>query len=118
MPTFNPQFTGALQAALQLAESHLSHLDSSSVAATVDLATLRHRLSKPLANESLPPAQVVSELAADVAGGILGSAGGRFFGWVIGGCLPAALAADWLTSTWDQNAALYSTGPAAALVEE
>jgi glutamate/tyrosine decarboxylase-like PLP-dependent enzyme len=116
--TFNSQFADALQTALQLAESHLSKLDSSSVAATVDLATLRHRLSKKLSDDSLPHAQVISELAADVAGGILGTAGGRFFGWVIGGCLPAALAADWLTSTWDQNAALHFCSPAAALVEE
>jgi len=46
------------------------------------------------------------------------SAGGRFFGWVVGGALPSALAADWLTATWDQNAGLYAAGPAAAIVEE
>jgi glutamate/tyrosine decarboxylase-like PLP-dependent enzyme len=50
--------------------------------------------------------------------GILGSSGGRFLAWAIGGSLPAALAADWLASTWDQNAALYACGPAAAVVEE
>lgn len=44
--------------------------------------------------------------------------GGRFFGWVIGGSLPSALAADWLTSTWNQNAVLYASSPAAAVVEE
>ena len=61
---------------------------------------------------------MIAELAADVQGGILGSAGGRFFGWVLGGSLPAALAADWLTAAWDQNAGLYAAGPAAAIVEE
>jgi aromatic-L-amino-acid decarboxylase len=54
----------------------------------------------------------------DVEGGIIGCTGGRFFGWVIGGTLPAALAADWLTSAWDQNAAIHACGPAEAVIEE
>jgi glutamate/tyrosine decarboxylase-like PLP-dependent enzyme len=44
--------------------------------------------------------------------------GPRFFGFVIGGSLPVAVAADWLTSSWDQNAGLYAPTPAAAVVEE
>lgn len=48
----------------------------------------------------------------------MGSTGGRFFGWVIGGVLPIALATDWLTSAWDQNAASSASSPAAAVVEE
>jgi glutamate/tyrosine decarboxylase-like PLP-dependent enzyme len=71
-----------------------------------------------LTDEGVSPEQVILELSEDVEGGILGSAGGRFFAWVIGGSLPAALAADWLTATWDQNAALYACSPAAAVAEE
>lgn len=66
----------------------------------------------------MDPECVIKDLVHDAEGGILGMPGGRFYGWVIGGALPAALAADWLTSAWDQNAALYATSPAAAIVEE
>lgn len=45
-------------------------------------------------------------------------ASGRFFAWVIGGALPSALAADWLTATWDNNAALHACGPASSVVED
>jgi glutamate/tyrosine decarboxylase-like PLP-dependent enzyme len=75
-------------------------------------------LARPLPDDSVDAAQVIDDLVAGVAGGVLGSASGRFFGWVIGGSLPAALAADWLASTWDQNAAIYACGPAAAVMEE
>ena len=112
------QFKEPLEAASRLALSYLAHLDSAPVAPTVGLDELRRRLGKPLNDTGTPAEQVITELAADVEGGIMGSAGGRFFGWVMGGSLPAALAADWLTSAWDQNAASYAAGPAAAVVEE
>jgi glutamate/tyrosine decarboxylase-like PLP-dependent enzyme len=111
-------FRKPLQTAFDYALSHLGKLERNSVGTSVDFGTLRLRLDKPLLDTGLPPEQVVAELANDVEGGILGSAGGRFFAWVIGGSLPAALAADWLTSAWDQNAALFACGPAAAIVEE
>jgi glutamate/tyrosine decarboxylase-like PLP-dependent enzyme len=112
------QFREPLEAASRLALSYLEQLDRLPVAPTASVGELRSRLSKPLSDHSTHPTQVITELAADVEGGIMASAGGRFFGWVIGGALPAALAADWLTSTWDQNAGLYASGPAAAIVEE
>jgi len=111
-------FRRPLETALESALSYLDGLDRMPVTSPVDRATVRRRLAKPLTDMGVSPEVVVSDLARDVEGALVGSAGGRFFGWVIGGSLPAALAADWLTSTWDQNAALYSCGPAAAVVEE
>jgi len=118
MAKLDPDFRKTLDAAFDQAVNHLEHLDQTSIAATADLATLRERLHKPLARGGVAPEQVVRELNADVSGGLLGSAGGRFFGWVIGGALPAAVGADWLTSVWQQNSALYACSPAAAVVEE
>ncbi|HKS42096.1 MAG TPA: aminotransferase class V-fold PLP-dependent enzyme [Blastocatellia bacterium] len=109
---------GPLEAAFRNALSYLENLDETPVAATADLLTLRNRLSKPLTSEGVDPEQIIDELVKDVNGGLLGSPGGRFFGWVVGGSLSAALAADWLTATWDQNAALYACSPASAIVEE
>jgi glutamate/tyrosine decarboxylase-like PLP-dependent enzyme len=111
-------FRRPLEVALDNALCYLDGLDRMPIASRVDLATVRRRLAKPLTEEGISPEVVVADLARDVEGAIMGSASGRFFGWVIGGSLPAALAADWLTSTWDQNAALCSCGPAAAVVEE
>jgi glutamate/tyrosine decarboxylase-like PLP-dependent enzyme len=107
-----------LRQACETALAYLAKLDSASVAATADLAALRAQLGRALNDRGIPAERVIAELAADAEGGIIGSAGGRFFGWVIGGAFPAALAADWLTSAWDQNAAVYATSPAEAVVEE
>ena len=72
----------------------------------------------PLADEGVAADRVVEDLARAADPGIIASAGGRFFGWVVGGALPSALAADWLACAWDQNAALCVTAPSAAIVEE
>src|SRR5260221_2369341 len=98
--------------------SYLAELDESPVGAAADTEALRARIAKPLSRLGLPAEQVIRELATDVSGGLHAVASGRFFAWVIGGSLPAALAADWLTSAWDQNAHTYGTGPAAAITED
>jgi glutamate/tyrosine decarboxylase-like PLP-dependent enzyme len=61
---------------------------------------------------------VIDELAAFAEPGLMAMPSGRFFGWVIGGTLPAALAADWLVTAWDQNAGMRFATPAAAVLEE
>src|SRR3981189_2067115 len=115
----NPSlFQGTLAAALHHAVGYLSSEPVLSVAATADLNTLRTRLALPLDDAGLDATVVIDDLVRGVEGGIIGSAGPRFFGWVIGGSLPAALAADWLPSAWDQNAGMYACAPAAAVVEE
>ena len=79
---------------------------------------LRASLGGPLQTDPLDPLDVVEELARAAEPGVVGIPSGRYFGFVIGGALPAPLAADWLTSVWDQNAGLVVAGPAAAVVEE
>jgi len=111
-------FTGPLSAALQHALAHINGLRERGVDATAALDDLRRRIDVPLAQQGVDAEQVIHELVHACDGGIVGSAGPRFFGFVIGGSLPAALAADWMTSAWDQNSGLYTIGPAASLVED
>src|SRR5215213_11255425 len=113
----NPSYE-ALDRAHHHATRWLDGLDKRSVAATTTLEQLRARLGVPLTDCGVDPARIVDDLAAATEGGLLGSPGGRFFAWVIGGTLHSALAADWLTSAWDQNAGLYATSPASAIAEE
>lgn len=108
----------ALDEAAALARAHLAGLDDGRVGPSADAAALRARLGGALGDDGLPAARVVRELGAAAADGLMRSSGGRFFGWVIGGTLPAAVAADWLTSAWDQNAAAVACSPASAVVEE
>ena len=107
-----------LEQSLKHATDFLSNLDEMAISADIPHQVLRDKLSYPLVEEGLSPEQVIDELAENVKDGILGSTSGRFFGWVIGGAFPVAIAADWLATTWDQNAAIAACSPSAAIVEE
>ena len=107
-----------LRRTAEIASDFLESLDERPVWPPASVEDLRRRSGGPLPNEPVDPLDVVEELAAAADRGVVAMPGGRYFGFVIGGSLPAALAADWLTSTWDQNAGLVVSGPAAAVAEE
>jgi glutamate/tyrosine decarboxylase-like PLP-dependent enzyme len=108
----------ALARAAELGGAFLAGLDGRPVGVPLAPEDVRARLAVPLTGTGVPVAQVLEELAAAADPGIVATAGGRFFGFVIGGSLPAALGADVLATAWDQNAGLYASSPAAAVAEE
>ena len=107
-----------LRRTAEIAADYVESLDERRVFPDVTPEQLREVLGGPLPEEPLDPAQVVVELAEHAGPGVVATGSGRYFGFVIGGGLPAALAADWLTSAWDQNAGLYAAGPSASIVEQ
>ncbi len=107
-----------LHATAELAADFLESLDERPVAPRAGRDALLAELGGPLPPEGVPASDVIEDLARIAEPGVVGMAGPRYFGFVIGGSLPAALAADWLTSTWDQNAGLFAAGPSASVVEE
>jgi glutamate/tyrosine decarboxylase-like PLP-dependent enzyme len=107
-----------LNRAAEIAAEYIESFDHQKVSEEPDPEVLRERLCKELTADGLPPLQVINELAEDARDGLLNSANGRFFGWVIGGGIPVSIAADWLVSAWDQNAAAYVCSPSAAIIEE
>jgi len=107
-----------LQTAAALAAEYLAGLPTRSVAPTpAALARLRS-LDRPLPDGPVDPAAVLEELHAVGSPATMATAGGRFFGFVVGGSLPAALAASWLAAAWDQDAGLAVLAPGAAALEE
>ena len=81
------------------------------------MSELSVALAGSLPEAGVAPEQVIDDLARDLDDGLVASPGPRYFGFVTGGALPAALAADWLAAAWDQNGFNAVTSPAAAAVE-
>ena len=102
----------------ELVAKQRAEFETGPVHASATLDELRTALGGPTPETATASETVVTDLAARAAPGLLGIPGPRYFGFVIGGSHPAALAADWLTSGWDNNAGLYAAAPAAAVIEE
>ena len=107
-----------LRRTAEIASDFLETLDSRRIPPAADFRAARERLTRPLPEGPTDPLRVIEELAADAEAGLVGSQSGRFFGFVIGGALPAPLAADWLAATWDQNTGLAEVTPSTSAIED
>src|SRR4051812_2268794 len=112
------EYAEVLTRASEHAQAWLDGLPEQRVAPSVTADELRSLFGGPLGATGRDPAAVVDELAANAPPGLMAIQSGRFFGWVMGGTLPAALGADWLVSAWDQNTGLRYATPATAAIEE
>ncbi|SFR88762.1 Glutamate or tyrosine decarboxylase [Agromyces sp. CF514] len=112
------EFSEPLEAAARLAHGWLDGVPTRSIVARADVEQVKDALGRELAVEGVDPVEVVEALNAAVEPGLIAMQSPRFFGWVIGGTAPAALAADWLVGAWDQNAALREVTPGVNGAEE
>jgi glutamate/tyrosine decarboxylase-like PLP-dependent enzyme len=116
---FRPDdFDEPLSRAMEHARAWLRSEPDRRVGPDADIEAVLSSLAQELPRAGTAAATVVDGLARAVDPGLMAMGSGRFFGWVIGGTLPAALAADWLVSAWDQNAALRYATPGVVAVEE
>jgi len=111
-------YTAALDRAVAHTHAWLDSMPDRPIPPRRTADELREGLGGPLPDHPSDPADVVDLLAESIEPGLMAMPSGRFFGWVIGGTLPAALAADWLTSAWDQNTGLRFASPGTVAAEE
>jgi glutamate/tyrosine decarboxylase-like PLP-dependent enzyme len=114
----DPAHDAALLAAAEAARAWLDGLPDRPVRPEAPAREMLAAFSEPLPEEGMDPAAVVRDLAERAGPGLMASGSGRFFGWVIGGALPAAIGADWLVSAWDQNSAMTEPFPATTMIEQ
>src|SRR6185437_16076186 len=98
--------------------AYLENLDARSVAPTPESIARIAELGGPLPDRSQDPQDVLRLLDEIGSPGTVASAGRRYFGFVTGGVLPAALAANWLAGAWDQCAGLFAASPIGTVLEE
>ena len=107
-----------LRAAADRATAYLEGLDDRAVAPNPDAVARLRALDIAMPDEPTAAESVLRELDEVCSPATIGIAGPRFYGFVIGGSLPTALAANWLASAWDQNTGLYNITPATAVLEQ
>src|SRR4051794_39255898 len=106
-----------LRRTAELAADWIDTLDSRPIRPEVDYQAMLAAVATPVPEDGTDPLAVVEELASVAEPGLTAMGSGRFYGFVIGGALPAALAADVLASAWDQNTGLAAPTPATAALE-
>jgi glutamate/tyrosine decarboxylase-like PLP-dependent enzyme len=106
-----------LDDAAKRASRYLESLDTRSVAPEKEAVAALARFGQAFPEHTSTAEAVLAELDEIGSPATMASAGGRFFGFVIGGALPATVAANWLATTWDQNAGLVVTSPTNAALE-
>ncbi|MCI0691803.1 aminotransferase class V-fold PLP-dependent enzyme [candidate division KSB1 bacterium] len=106
-----------LKTTAERAIGYLEKLDARRVAPSAEAVANLSRFDESLPEEPVAPEAVLQLLDEIGSPATMAMAGPRFYGMVIGGSLPAALAANWLATTWDQNTGLYKLTPGTAYLE-
>lgn len=117
-PVTEADYGALLGQALRHSLDYINGIPDRPVRALATDSELHGLLGGPMPDQSTDPAQVLSDLVAGVDRGLVPTGNGRYLGYVVGGTLPVALAADWMTSAWDQNCIVHDISPATAVVEE
>jgi glutamate/tyrosine decarboxylase-like PLP-dependent enzyme len=112
------EYERVLEVAGERARRYLAGVDDRPVREEASAQELRGLLGGKLPEDGEDPAKVIEELADAAEPGLIALGSPRYFGFVIGGTLPAALGADWLAGAWDQIASLYVCGPSAGVAED
>ncbi|MBV8497420.1 MAG: aspartate aminotransferase family protein [Gammaproteobacteria bacterium] len=110
--------TSLLDDAAQRAQRYLADLGARGVAPSPQALAALQAFDRPLPERSCAPEEVLGELDRFGSPASIASAGGRYFGFVVGGSLPVTVAANWLAAAWDQNAGLVVLSPIAAALEK